>query len=324
MVRIFVLWIMLFVCSFSEVLSSSLVDTYRFQGLNAVEERLEELLQDVKYWDGYLEDKDVKSGYYDMDTPIVFVDKKAKKMKLYRYKNGKISLDFSEDVIVGKEGDKVREGDLKTPVGVYDITRRFIPQDKFYGPVSFELSYPNILDKLESKNGYGIWIHGFPLDGAKREELTRGCVAVENDILVKFDDKLGANRSIVIISEFGDVNVEKKTVSYILASLYQWRDAWKKSDVERYLAFYDERFKRFDGQGIKEFSRMKRQIFSRKEEKVIEFSNLAISPYPDTRQENMFRVAFDELYKTKTYQFKGKKELYVQVKNNIMKILAEK
>lgn len=324
MVRIFVLWIMLFVCSFSEVLSSSLVDTYRFQGLNAVEERLEELLQDVKYWDGYLEDKDVKSGYYDMDTPIVFVDKKAKKMKLYRYKNGKISLDFSEDVIVGKEGDKVREGDLKTPVGVYDITRRFIPQDKFYGPVSFELSYPNILDKLESKNGYGIWIHGFPLDGAKREELTRGCVAVENDILVKFDDKLGANRSIVIISEFGDVNVEKKTVSYILASLYQWRDAWKKSDVERYLTFYDERFKRFDGQGIKEFSRMKRQIFSRKEEKVIEFSNLAISPYPDTRQENMFRVAFDELYKTKTYQFKGKKELYVQVKNNIMKILAEK
>lgn len=325
MVKILVLWIVLFAYSLSDNLSNnSLIDVYRFQGTEALKEKIEEALQDQKYWSDYLKDKDVKSGYYEFDTPIVFVDKKAKKMKLYRYKNGKISLAFSEDVIVGKEGDKVREGDLKTPVGVYDITRRFIPPDKFYGPVSFELSYPNMMDKLDRKNGYGIWIHGFPLDDAKREGQTKGCVAMENEILLRFDDKLGDEKSIVIISEFGDVNVQKSTLSYLLADLFKWRDAWKKSQIERYLDFYHTDFKRFDGKTIEEFSAMKRRIFAKKEKKIIEFSDIAISPYPDLKKQNMFRVVFHEVYKTKSYQFQGQKEIYVQMSNNTMKIIAEK
>lgn len=316
------LFFLIFIFSYS--FSDDLVQLYRLKGIDALQQKLEDTLKDPAYWSKYLENKDVKTGYYEFDTPVVFVDKKAKKMKLYRYEDGKISLVFSEDVIVGKEGDKVKEGDLKTPVGVYEITRRFIPQDKFYGPVSYELSYPNIMDKLDSKNGYGIWIHGFPMNGAVRDERTKGCVAVENDILLQFDEKLGNNKSIVIISEFGDVNVQKSTLSHLLSDIFKWKDAWKRSDAKEYLKFYHKDFKRFDGKNKEQFSQMKRSIFQRKEDKTIVFSNLAISPYPDLELDNMFRVRFDEVYKTKTYSFQGKKELYVQMNNDTMEILNEK
>ena len=36
------------------------------------------------------------------------------------------------------------------------------------GQLAFVLSYPNTYDKVQGKNGHGIWIHGSPLDGRQR------------------------------------------------------------------------------------------------------------------------------------------------------------
>ena len=69
-----------------------------------------------------------------------------------------------------KTGDKLREGDLKTPNGVYwlfkswsglELAEYFGKAANVYGVGSFELTYPNYLDLvLYGKNGDGIWIHG--------------------------------------------------------------------------------------------------------------------------------------------------------------------
>lgn len=305
-------------------MQTSLVDIYRRNGIESLQTQLEEILQIPLYWKEYLTDKNVSKGFYEYDTPIVFVDKKSKTMQLYHNIKNKQKLKSTQDVIVGKMGDKQKEGDLKTPVGVYDITRRFIPKDTFYGPISFELSYPNLMDKLNEKDGYGIWIHGFPLNNEKRDGRTKGCVAVKNDILKKFDEEMGVDKAIVIISEQGDIVVKKSTISNMLAQLFRWRSAWKNSDVVNYLSFYDDSFKRYDGKGKKEFSSMKKSIFSRKENKIIRFTNITISPYPSTKMKNIYRITFDEYYKTKHYKFEGKKELYVKMENKQMKIIAEK
>lgn len=319
--KVLIAW--LAICAY--IYAEPLVDVYRKDGLSALEVQIEETLQNPLYWKEYLADKDVTNGYYEFDTPIVVVDKKSKIMELYHMADGKMKLDSTQEVITGKMGDKQKEGDLKTPVGVYDIKSRFVPKDTFYGPIAYELSYPNLLDKLGHKNGYGIWIHGFPLDDKKRDGSTKGCVVMTNDIIEEFDRDLGVANAVVIISENGKRQVTKEEMTTLLTDLYRWRYAWKISDVEKYLEFYSKKnFKRYDKRRFGAFAAMKRQIFSRKQKKIIRFTNLAISPYPSTKMENLFRIVFDEYYDTKRYKFTGKKELYVQLLEGHMKIIAEK
>lgn len=86
------------------------------------------------------------------------------------------------DCIHGRrEGDKQKEGDLRTPEGVYFITHKITQKLDFmeYGPHAFNLNYPNPVDRLRKKTGSGIWLHskGQPIAGL----TTRGCMAIEQD-----------------------------------------------------------------------------------------------------------------------------------------------
>jgi murein L,D-transpeptidase YafK len=74
---------------------------------------------------------------------------------------------------------------------------------------------------------------------------------------------------------------------------------------------------------IKQFKYYKERIFSKKEDKKIEFKNINIVPYPNSLNKQMFKVLMDEDYKTKYYTFNGRKELYIELKDNKIKILAE-
>lgn len=78
-----------------------------------------------------------------------------------------------------REGDKQREGDLRTPEGVYFITHKITQKLDFmeYGPHAFNLNYPNPADRLRGKTGSGIWLHskGQPIEGL----TTRGCMAID-------------------------------------------------------------------------------------------------------------------------------------------------
>ena len=97
---------------------------------------------------------------------------------------------FSADPIITKEfdcihgrleGDKQKEGDLRTPEGVYFITHKITQKLDFmeYGPHAFNLNYPNPADRLRKKTGSGIWLHskGQPIAGL----TTRGCMAIEQE-----------------------------------------------------------------------------------------------------------------------------------------------
>ncbi len=305
-------------------LQLSLVDYYRQNGITSLSEQIEAILQNPLYWKEFLKDKDVSMGFYELDTPIIAINKSKKTMKLYHSKKHKQNLSLTQDVIVGKMGDKQKEGDLKTPVGVYEIKRRFVPEDNFYGPLAFVLSYPNNFDKLKNKNGHGIWIHGFPESNKTRDDMTKGCIALKNDLLKKFDGKLATDKGVVIVSEKDKIGTDKEVIANILSELFKWRNAWKNSKIKKYLSFYDKNFVRFDGKKKKEFSKFKKIIFRKKENKTIIFKNISIVPYPDIKEKNLFRITFQEIYKTKKHNFQGKKELYVKMVKDKMKILTEK
>nr|WP_240331963.1 L,D-transpeptidase family protein [Sulfurospirillum tamanensis] len=256
---------------------------------------------------------------------LVLVDKTADTLKVFEFEKGNPVLQMQHPVITGIGGDKQREGDLKTPVGVYEVVRRFVPSDPFYGQIAFALSYPNIMDKRMGKDGYGIWIHGHPLNSAQRyDQNTRGCVVMTNDLLDIFDAKVQEKKTLTLISEAGEPKVEKETIVALLTQVFEWRNAWKYSDVNRYMTFYHEDFRRFDGMRLEEFTRMKRTIFSRNEDKMILFNDLAVVPYPNEEGRPLFRVSYHQTYETKNYQHRGNKEIYVDFSNNQMKILVER
>ncbi|HEB9313501.1 TPA: murein L,D-transpeptidase [Campylobacter coli] len=315
-----------FICV-SALGASDLVKIYLNQGLDAVGAAIEKELTNKEFWLDEIGDKNISLGYYDDEVSIVLTNKTDKILRVYSYNNGEIKQDFEQKAIItGLMGDKEVEGDLKTPVGFYELGRKFNPGDPYYGPFAFATTYPNLLDKVQGKTGGGIWIHGYPLDGTRLDEFkTRGCIALFNENLEEFAKVVQDKKVFAMTEEKEKVRAKKEDIAALLADLFAWKLAWTNSDINTYLNFYDEKqFKRFDKMKFEQFASMKKSIFSRKEDKKIKFSDINISPYPNVENETMYRISFYEDYYTKNYQFKGDKILYVKIDSKgKMKILAE-
>lgn len=327
-------------------------EIYKSKGINAVEEYLkrefepkeikEVKVKEVKakpvalkpptekelisrdFWMKQLKDMDVQFGYYEDVESLIICEKEKKRCDIY--KNSKEGPKFikTHDVIMGKSGDKVKRGDLKTPIGVYEITKRFKPTNNFYGPLAFSLSYPNTYDTLRGKNGDGIWIHGSPMDGKDRDDLSKGCVVLENGDIKTLDTQINAESALVIIGETKLPKMSKESVASILSEVYKWQHAWKINDINAYLNFYSNDFKKSDGSGKKQFSAMKQSIFAKKESKTIVFENVSIVPYPTMDDRKLFKVSFFQTYKSPSFASKGDKELYLELNGDKIAILAEK
>lgn len=304
--------------------ANDLVQTYLTQGINAVQKELEKRSITQEYWQKFLGDKNVTLGYYqDLDT-LLLANKDKKNLKVYTLENGNPRFAEEFKVIVGKDGDKQKEGDLKTPLGVYEIVKKFTPNDPFYGPLAYSLSYPNTFDKVEGKNGYGIWIHGSPLDGSERDPMSKGCIVMKNDTLLSMEKVLNPTKAAILVGQDTILKTNKDEISAILAQFFSWRMSWQNSDLQKYLSFYNDTFKRYDGLDKRNFSKMKELIFSRKEKKSIEFSKINIYPYPNQEDKKLFHITFYEVYNTKNYKYRGNKELFFELKDKKMSILVEK
>lgn len=116
----------------------------------------------------------------------IVVEKSQRRMMLLR--DGVVVATY--DIALGRNpiGDKVREGDGRTPEGVYHIDMRN-PGSAFYR--SLRISYPSQADRaraaaLQASPGGAIMIHGLPngkgwLGRAHLEtDWTDGCIAVTN------------------------------------------------------------------------------------------------------------------------------------------------
>lgn len=307
----------------SNIIFADLVDIYRSEGLEAVKKHLEQQLTKKEYWEKYLEDKNVDFGYYESKKYLLVAQKESKEISLFKIDKKEHDLILRDSVILGeKDGDKKEEGDLRTPTGAYELTQKLTQLDQFYGPLALVTNYPNTFDKTQNKKGHGIWIHGMPLNES-REEYTKGCIALDNPKLQELDKNIDFDKSILVISEENLKKVSKEEISLILASIFKWREAWKESDIKEYLKFYSDNFKRHDGMSLEEFKSYKERIFSKKEDKKIEFKNINVVPYPNSLNKHMFKVLMDEDYQTDVYTFNGRKELYIELKDNKIEILAE-
>src|SRR5947207_10196477 len=108
------------------------------------------------------------------------VDSRRSRLYVYANDGGKPRLIADYYVTLGKNGtEKAREGDQKTPIGVYHVTAN-LPRRKltdFYGAGAFPINYPNEWDRRQGRNGHGIWLHGVPADVYSRPpRASDGCI----------------------------------------------------------------------------------------------------------------------------------------------------
>jgi hypothetical protein len=98
---------------------------------------------------------------------VLLVESERSRLWILNRKGDSIVVVANHYVTVGQQGvGKEREGDRKTPLGVYRIQSE-IPGTKlidFYGPLALPLDYPNPMDRARAKTGSGIWVHGVPSD----------------------------------------------------------------------------------------------------------------------------------------------------------------
>jgi L,D-transpeptidase catalytic domain len=101
----------------------------------------------------------------------VVVDTHRSRLYVYANQGGRPRFVADYYVSSGKNGAaKVREGDEKTPIGVYHVVSS-VPRQKlsdFYGSGAFPINYPNEWDRRQGRNGHGIWLHGVPSDTYSR------------------------------------------------------------------------------------------------------------------------------------------------------------
>jgi murein L,D-transpeptidase YafK len=315
--------ILIFTILINLLATTNYVEIYRKSGIDDVQKKLNQALMSEEYWLKYLNDFDTKYGYYEFDRNIIIVDKNSKSFKLFNYKDKKLTKIFDKSIITGKAGQKSKEGDLITPIGTYDITSNFTPQDSFYGPTAFGLSYPNLLDKLSHRDGHGIWIHGHPLDNSPRDDYSKGCLVLKNDEIIELKTLINYRKTIVLITQNSKPTVSKDELAKLLAFLYSWKDSWTKTDFKRYISHYADDFKRYDGKNLKQFKRYKRRVFRNKSKKTILFDNISIFPYPNQERKKIFKITFDETYRSSTHRFNGYKKIFVEINNSNPKIIIE-
>jgi len=177
------------------------------------------------------------------------VDKSKRTLFVYEWKDGDLNIIAEYPTDIGKKmGDKTKENDHRTPVGIYFLQKEMTqPEIPFglYGNLAFSTDYPNIFDKRDAKTGSGIWLHAVP-DTVPLTRGSRGCVVVRNDVIKLLKNYVRLEQTpIMIFDEVKYFSKEEHEVqkNRFLTDFENWRTAWEKQDVDTYIKYYDATFK---------------------------------------------------------------------------------
>lgn len=262
----------------------------------------------------------------DQKNAIV-VDTQKSRLYLYQNDNGRPRFVADYYISHGKLGaDKRREGDKKTPTGVYHVTSSLSPQKvgDFYGTGAFPINYPNEWDKRQGRNGHGIWLHGTPSDTYSRPpKASDGCVVLSNVDLDSLAKSLQIGLTPVIISNsiewlsFDDWQSERSALN---KKIDDWRSDWESRDVNRYLKHYSKKFLTRD-QTLEQYAQQKRQVNANKEWIKVKLSN--VSMFRDPGKEELVIVTFEQDYQSNNLNNQMKKSQYWIREDGTWKIIFE-
>jgi len=256
----------------------------------------------------------------------LLVDKQNQTLYLYRSTPDGPRLDKQFRCTTGKNnnGAKVREGDKKTPNGVY-FFKNILEDEQLpskYGVRAFPMDYPNDFDRLDNKTGYGIWLHAVDLDERVSNSFdTEGCVVVTNNDILEISPYIRLNSTPIIVDDSiisepaSSLDEEKKE---ILAFIDTWVKSWAGKDLDRYMDCYDERFYGY-GRSKTEQRRYKENL-----NRTYSEINVKLSDYQIFGYHGYIVVSFVQDYRSNRFHSTGRKKLYLTRTENGPKILSER
>ncbi len=240
----------------------------------------------------------------------------TKKSRLYMYRNDNGTPRFVADYYMsqGKLGaDKFKEGDKRTPIGVYHVTSSLSPRKvgDFYGTGAFPINYPNEWDRRQGRKGHGIWLHGTPSDTFSRPpKASDGCVVLANRDIDAIAGDLQIGLTPVIISDsiewlsLDDWQAERTS---LLGMIDAWRKDWESRDIDKYAGHYARDFQA-NRQNLAQWIEQKRQVNASKQWIKVDTRN--ISMFRNPGKDEYVVVTFDQDYRSNNLSNAIKKRQY--------------
>ena len=253
----------------------------------------------------------------------------AGRSRVYVYENAggtpRLVQDFYSTL--GKNGiDKLREGDRKTPLGVYYVTAQ-IPGRKLpdlYGWGAFPINYPNEWDRMAGRTGYGIWLHGVPADTyARAPRASDGCIALANADIAELANRVQVGVTPVIIAdqiEWTTPEARADERKAFMDRLRAWREDWESLDAERYLANYAREF-RSAGMDLAAWGAHKRRVNASRRWIKVSLENVSVLRGPG--KEPLMVVTFDQDYRSNNLVQKTRKRQYWTMEGGRWRIAHE-
>lgn len=214
----------------------------------------------------------------------------TKRSRLFVFENvrGKLKLMSDFYITQGKLGvHKLKEGDQKTPIGVYYITGR-LPRTRlpdFYGAGALPINYPNEWDRINGRSGSGIWLHGTPSGSYSRPPLASdGCVVLTNPDLQKLFGSVVVGKTPVVISEqveFVSKQQWAKDREAFDSVMEQWRRDLEGLNAQTFLRHYSPKFKSATGEDLATWSAKHQQTMLGVKDMRIKLQDETIFAYPD-------------------------------------------
>jgi murein L,D-transpeptidase YafK len=258
------------------------------------------------------------------------------KSTLYVFENRGGEAHYVADyyVTIGKNGtDKTKEGDKKTPLGVYYITgvmsreklaAAYGRQSELYGVGALPLSYPNEWDRRQGRDGNGIWLHGVPFDTYSRPpRASDGCVALTNEDFEIVAKYAKAGITPVIIAQGIDwvsPGAEKDVRGQLAQSVEGWRRDWESRDTDKYLSHYAPEFTS-GKMDLSEWSDQKRGVNAAKTWIRLKLDKMSYFLYPG--REDLAVVTFDQDYASSNLSNQMRKRQYWIRERGAWRILYE-
>jgi murein L,D-transpeptidase YafK len=244
----------------------------------------------------------------------IVVDATRSRVYVYENDRGEPRLVADYYSTLGKRGiDKLREGDQKTPLGVYHVTS-MIPGAKLpdlYGWGAFPINYPNDWDRRAGKTGYGIWLHGVPSENyARAPRASDGCIALANDEIAELAKRVRPGATPVVIAERiewvtpGELRAERER---FMRQLEAWRTDWESRDAQNYLSHYAREF-RAGAMDLAAWSAHKRRVNAAKSWIKVGLSNVGV--LRAAGQDAVVEVTFDQDYRSSNLSQRARKRQY--------------
>ncbi len=257
----------------------------------------------------------------------LIVDIRSSTLFVFENNNGTPRYVADYYITSGKNGSaKRKEGDKKTPLGVYHVTASLsrTKLSDFYGAGAFPISYPNEWDRREGRDGNGIWLHGTPSDTYSRPpRASDGCVVLTNNDLEAISTSMQVGITPVIIADGIDW-VKSDTLASLrkdlLKNIETWRENWESLNTANYLSHYAPGFSS-GGQNLAAWSKQKREVNASKSWIKVKLERVSIFLYPG--RDNLAVATFEQDYSSNNLSNRMKKRQYWINERGTWRILYE-